>query len=123
MPSKLNYKSALTLFYHLLRSEYEGKGNFMRVKDGVTSGSKAQGKDPDPDAQHRSDAKRNQLNSLMAILRICGHAKRVNALAWVKREMLINAQVLVEDSPIYRKIIKEFRISEKEVNQAMVRIT
>ena len=119
---KLNYKSGLTLFYNLLRSEHEGRGDSDNARHKMISGRVLPGNDQAPD-YHRFGNRGNQFNSLMGILRICGHAKRVNALAWVKREMLIKSKVLVEDSPIYRKVMKEFRISEKEVNQAMVRIS
>ena len=95
MPLKLNYRSVLTVFYNLLSSEYEA------------------GIDPDVGDRYGQDEKETQLDSILATLRVCGRIKRVKALAWVKKKMLINRRILVEDSSIYRKVITEFRIDEK----------
>ena len=121
MSLKLNYKSGLILFYNLLRSEHEAgadgtKGIMISDKDSPNG-------DLGPVYGNKLTVPGNQLQSIMAVLRVCSYAKRVKALAWVKREMLINAHVLVEDSPTYRKVMEEFRITEKEVNLAMVKIS
>ena len=124
MPLKLDYEAGLAMLHGMLKSEYAGKTGFENNRDKRADQKKA--KSPEADLNLSDDgemhSRERRLKGIMAVLRVCKHDKRVRALAWVKREMLINARVLVEDSPTYLKIMEEFSITEKEVNREMVNI-
>lgn len=125
MPLKLDYESGLAMLHDLLKSEYEGRTGFEKNGDKSADLKKAKPAEADlnlPDDKEEMVSRERRLKGIMAVLQVCKHDKRVRALAWVKREMLINARILVEDSPTYLKIMEKFRITEKEVNREMVNI-
>ncbi|MDN5217427.1 hypothetical protein QQ020_35460 [Fulvivirgaceae bacterium BMA12] len=118
MPLKLNYSAARTLLYNLIRSEYEadmypkGTGPTTNI---ITEGNA----DPDKARFYGADETQRLLDNILATLRVCGRIKKVKALAWVKKKMLLSAHVLIEDSAIYSKLLMALQIDENEVNQMM----
>ena len=127
MPLNLNYKSGLTLLYNLLRSEHRDGAGFKGTEGTMAPYAKPYTKphegDLGPSYYNKLTVANTHLKNIIAVLKVCSPAKRVEALAWVKREMLIKEHVLVEGSPIYQQLIDEFQINEKEVNRVMVRIS
>ncbi len=122
MPLKLNYSAALTLLYHLIRSEYEA-GMYPKSTGMATDIIAENNADTDTARFYRADETQRLLDNVLATLRVCGRIKKVKALAWVKKKMLLSTHVLIEDSAIYRKIAMALQIDENEVNQMMSTIS